>query len=254
MILISYYLVLVFTHLQISDLITFLFKGLPRKNYDFLVLVLFITLLIFFYTILISNILKMKKKKNITSFLLISSVFVILSFNYLITINVEVVHFVQYGFFAFLLFPLIRNYAYTIIVSFLCGMMDEAYQYFILTRSRPNYYDFNDVCINIIGAGIGLLLIKSLEPEYHPFSWKSFLRSKLFTLIVVISSLIIFLFISGLMTVYPNETAKFVLAEQDIRGFFTRFPPGIVIHVIKPMEGILISVGIIALYSFLEKD
>lgn len=83
----------------------------------------------------------------------------IFSFQTLLVMNIEIVHFPQYAIFALLLYPITRRYGDTAILATLGGILDEAYQYFFLYGDRGIHFDFNDVILNSIGVGFGLAIV-----------------------------------------------------------------------------------------------
>ena len=79
---------------------------------------------------------------------------------WLVVAPVEFVHYPQYALLAFLLARGLPCELAWIAATFL-GAVDEAHQLLFLRRGRPDYFDWNDVCLNAIGAGIGVLLAMS---------------------------------------------------------------------------------------------
>ena len=81
-----------------------------------------------------------------------------LAYRGLFAVNSEAIHFVQYGILALLLIPLVRRCGETIVLVTLLGILDEAYQYWVLHGDWGVYYDFNDVVLNLLGAAMGVLV------------------------------------------------------------------------------------------------
>ncbi|MCX6175450.1 MAG: VanZ family protein [Ignavibacteriales bacterium] len=89
---------------------------------------------------------------------------IILSYRYLITAPIEIVHYPQYAILSILLalsldpkkdkFFVIR----ILLIVTLLGIIDEAYQYLYLTKKSSDYLDFNDFLLNQIGAAIGIMM------------------------------------------------------------------------------------------------
>lgn len=76
----------------------------------------------------------------------------------------EVVHYLQYGILAVLFGYVTRRVGASFVLTTCAGMLDEAYQYWWLHRSWGIYYDFNDVLLNIIAAGLGLAVVVEFRP------------------------------------------------------------------------------------------
>jgi hypothetical protein len=94
------------------------------------------------------------------------SIWLIISYlivNFLITTNVELIHFLQYGALFYLLAKAIDNdhAAWPLItlmlITLALGIIDELNQYFFLTPSNSIHMDFNDFMLNLQGAAGGLL-------------------------------------------------------------------------------------------------
>jgi len=172
-------------------------------------------------------------------------------------VNVEAIHFLQYGVFAILCFPLIKNYSLTLAYTTLAGAIDEMYQFYYLAPERTEYYDFNDVIINLIGAVFGLILIRSLNRPSYRYSFKSFINSNHFKVFLGLAIVIIGLFISGiLIKVYEPENvyAKFWLIRKQSIGFWKEIPRfNFRYHIVQPWEGIGIVALLMVLYSGLYK-
>ncbi len=80
-------------------------------------------------------------------------------FNTLFVMNVEMIHFPQYAIMAGLLYPLTRRFGETVVLATMLGVTDEGYQYLVLHRHWSTYFDINDVTLNLLGAGFGVVLI-----------------------------------------------------------------------------------------------
>jgi VanZ family protein len=82
----------------------------------------------------------------------------------LVVFNVENIHFPQYAVLTLTIFALFKHFGATVFWVTLSGVFDEGYQYFVLYRNNNIVYlDFNDIVLNLIGAGIGVALIYTLS-------------------------------------------------------------------------------------------
>ncbi len=254
-ILFIYFLLVVLPHEQVGLLTVKIFGDLERSTYNLIIT--------FLSTIILSGAIVyfFKKIKNhidrkIVLFYLTSTIILaVLCFKILFVVNIEFVHFVQYAIFAMLCFPLTLNYTHTLIWTTLAGALDEAYQYFYLAPQRTDYYDFNDVIINLIGAAFGLIIIKIMNPVFRKFSWKVFLRSPLFYCLINLGLLIAIAFAVNLIGLYPNNTqAQYLLVKKLPIQFWSTVYPEIVYHIVLPLEGLLLTLVLFIFYSGLEKS
>jgi phosphatidylserine synthase len=84
---------------------------------------------------------------------------VIVARGLLLVAPIEYIHLPQYALLSVLLVKggLPMEWAWLAATSL--GALDEGYQFVFLRRGRPEYYDWNDIVLNAIGAGFGLVLL-----------------------------------------------------------------------------------------------
>lgn len=254
--LLSYYLIVVIPHEVVGKLIATIFSSVDRDRYNLIILIFFSILTTIAGLFLMRKI-KPVDRKLIFGYILITLILIVLSFKVLFVFNVEAIHFVQYAIFAIICFSLNRSYFQTMIWACLAGAMDELFQYVYLAPQRTDYYDFNDVIINTIGAGVGLLFIRVMNRTNRHFSWLRFKKSLTFKVLIGIIIIIMVGVISGYISNLPNKDAIFVLQKKvDIEFWHTVYLPKYIFyvkfHVVKPLEGLIITVFIIIFYSFLQ--
>ncbi|MEM1122616.1 MAG: VanZ family protein [Bacteroidota bacterium] len=182
---------------------------------------------------------------------------ILLCFNTILVVNVEIIHFVQYALLALLLFPLLNNYRDTLFFAMLLGAIDEAYQYLYLAPNN-NYFDFNDVIIDLIGAALGLLLLWASGIRNSSTNQKWY-KTPTFIGLMALVALTIIGFWMDFIAVYPIETGAYApvqLIKKIQEGFWTIIHPNVKFHVVQPLEGLLILgalFGFYIQYSFAEK-
>jgi len=253
--LLIYFLLVVLPHEQVGLLTVKIFGNLERSTYNLVITILASSLLLSATFIFFKRIINHPQKKLIGFYLITTTLLAVLCFKILFVINIEFVHFVQYAVFAILCFPLTLSYSQTLIWATLAGALDEAYQYFYLAPDRTNYYDFNDVIINLIGAAFGLIIIKIINPVYKKFDWKNFLWSPLLYSLVILSMLIGIAFATNFLGLYPTDTeASYLLVKKMPTQFWSIEYPEIVYHILLPFEGLFIMMGLFLFYSGLEKS
>jgi hypothetical protein len=80
--------------------------------------------------------------------------------HFLLVANIELVHVPQYALLAAVLVCGGIRPGEALIAATLAGVVDEAYQCFVLYVGRPDtYLDFNDMFLNAVGAAWGVLLM-----------------------------------------------------------------------------------------------
>jgi len=184
-------------------------------------------------------------------YLITTLLLIYLSFEILMVVKMEIIHFLMYLFLAVIMFPLIGRFGETIFWVTVLGALDEAYQYIILYPLRADYFDFNDVVINLLGAALGVILlwisgVIATKPIYKP--WYKSMPVK-FCLVVVGIGLV--LFATGTLSFYPdNSESSPLLFSRELSHGFWKTVPGptwVTFHVMQPIEGLI---SLFYLFSF----
>lgn len=245
LLLFIYYLLVVLPHEQVGLLAVKIFGSFDRSTYDLIVLALTISFLLVAIIFLTKKTFLHPQKKIIIFYLVSTVAFAALCINILFVVNIEAVHFFQYAVFALLCYPLTLNYNQTIIISTIAGALDEAYQYFYLAPQRTDYYDFNDVVINLVGVAFGLIIIKIFKPAAKAVSFIQFFKSPAFILSAFITIVTIITISTGFLGINPSNTsANFLLVKKAFDGFWTTVHPNITYHVMLPLEGLLVIISL----------
>ena len=255
-ILLVYFVIAVLPHEEVGLIISDLFRPYSRDSYNRILLVCVVCGLLV-YLIVVFKEFQETTYKALVGYFIINLILAALCFKFLFVVNVEAIHFLQYGIFAFLCFPLVRNYSLALVYTVIAGSIDEAYQFYYLAPERTQYYDFNDVIINLIGAVFGLLIIRTLRRKSFKYSFKTFFKSKHLIILLAVFLFIIGLFSSGILVKYydpQNLDAKFWLIRKPVTGFWKlerQF--NFKFHVVQPWEGVLIVASLLLMYSRLYK-
>lgn len=249
-ILVTYYLLIVLPHEKVGVFISSLFEGKSRAFYDQTILALTLLLLSLISYFLHKKLWTHSERKKIIAFLLVHFVLITLSYYYLIIVNIECIHFIQYAALVLLAYPLFKNYTALLILAVLLGVVDEAYQYLYLSPDRTNYYDFNDIILNTLGAGSGILIL-------YIEGLKSTSNKILYWLYLVLSFvclLILLAFFFNFLTVFSEEEIKHAVALIKVKelNFWSYIEPEIVYHIVRPWEGLILTSILIYFYRLLE--
>ena len=257
----AFYLLVTLPHEQVGVGITAIFKGVSRKNYDLTILSICVVLLLIFGAFLFSKLRELKKPLIPLGFFSLCILLMILSLNLLIIVNIEIIHFIQYALMAILLFPLCRNFLATLSLVTLLGAIDEAYQYYYLSPQRTNYYDFNDVILNLLGAALGLTLLRSHygiqefisteRQKIHKQVWIMFAAFISFFSLLIWQKKVIHTMINRMGLSFDWKDYWSVLIRKETDGFWTEIPPKIIYHVVQPVEGVVIVSLLLFIYSYL---
>jgi hypothetical protein len=252
LLILIYFIAVVLPHKRFG---TFLneqvFKGITRDQYNQMVLFAALILLAAFTIIFLKNSATKPFKKRLWAYMALNIILAALTINILFVINIEVIHFPQYACFAILCFPLLGNYHQALIWATIAGSVDEAYQYFYLAPKDTSYYDFNDVVTNLIGAVFGLLLLRSFGVE----EWKKpkFFKSSALVGLIGVGTIILIACLSGYLSIYPSEDTPFQLLRKWPEGFWSTVPPEVTFHVMRPIEGTVITGILLFIYQSIGK-
>ncbi len=254
--LVAYFSAVVLPHEIIGRLIArHLDVPLGRDTYNLVVLGLASLGLLGYLGLLFTGFRKLTtEKKKVGFYLFTTLLLIVLAFNILMVVNVELIHIVQYAVCAILLFPLLKNYGSTIFWIAILGTIDEAYQYFVLAPFRTDYFDFNDVVIDLLGGGLGLIFVKAMGLKQKKYEWY---RSPIIIGTTLVTLLFTFLFRFQYLAIFPTDQIEglpFLLVKRLESGFWNVTNPNIKFHVMQPLEGTLIIIGLIIFYKFLGEN
>lgn len=249
--LIAYFIIVVAPHKRFGTFInTVIFKGMPRDESNMIMLgIALLTLSVYGYYFG-----KYAKKRDdhqkLWIFLIVDLLLAYFVVSFLFVNNVEVVHFPQYALFSILLFPLIGNYTATMVWATLAGALDEAYQYFYLAPKDTSYYDMNDVVTNLVGVVLGLLLLRAFGiAEKSVFNIRS---STIWIGIALVVAAILIAHLSGILSIYPDDSRPFQILREWPPGFWSHVHPNITYHVIRPIEGLVITILLWIVFSHIR--
>lgn len=179
----------------------------------------------------------------------------VISYNILTVTNIETIHFPQYALLAVPLFALTGRYGETVLTVTVLGIFDEAYQYFIFRNWK--YFDFNDIILNMIGAGIGVLIVTSVvkrSEEIQPLRLTDFAKSPAVIASLILLCAVVILLVSGLLSMYPRpDTADSIIFLSQIPPpdqFWTETQGGKTYHILSPAEGLSLMLVFLGFYYY----
>jgi len=250
--LLIYFLAVVLPHEAVGLAINAFFSRFSRDTYNQIILVGSIGLISIVLILLFQKIWKQENRFKIFGFWSITIFLIYIVNSYLFVINIESVHYVQYAIFGILCFPLFSNYYVTLFWATIAGIIDEAYQYFILAPERTDYYDINDIITNFLGVCLGLLILKSW-PIISKNNKLSFEGKWILPYLAVISIGFVILLFTPYLSLYPSDDAYHMVRVMP-EGFWSEIPKFAVYHVVLPEEGFFIMVALFVIYFFCFHD
>jgi hypothetical protein len=91
----------------------------------------------------------------------------------LVVNGIEAIHYPQYALLAWIIAGAGWNAEKTWAATTALGAVDEAWQWQMLPRAQPGYFDWNDVVLNAIGAALGVMVVARLSRRRHSGRWPS---------------------------------------------------------------------------------
>lgn len=253
---VTYFLGLVYFHDAATVLADWLKYKLTLKYYN-------ISLLLFGLVVSISAAFYLWRKirkglgyRIIFLWFLITVLAMFLAIFTLMVTNMEAIHFLQYSILAVLIFPLVQRYEDAFISATILGMVDEVYQYLVLNPTFK-YFDFNDIVLNMLGAGAGLLVMAvTVFPESRkPRKWY---RSSSYFFIGIIILLGVIISGNHPISFFPITTNHdywhwFSLYRQNLADhFWTPLYASRHYHIFRPWEGIIVMSVLTVFYARID--
>jgi glycopeptide antibiotics resistance protein len=183
----------------------------------------------------------------VTAALMVMTVFTMM------VVNMEAIHFIQFAVLAVLIFPLVRRYDDAFIYASVLGMVDETYQYLVLNPDFK-YYDFNDLVLNMIGAGAGLLVLASVRmPDIKPpRKWH---RSPAVWFVAGIIALGLIFSAGFPVSFYPSDQPGHWFSLYRTKPgpeYWTYLYDRRYYHILRPWEGIAYMIALTLFYTRID--
>jgi len=254
----SYFSAAVLGHELVSRASVWVENKFTRVVYNNIIAVFSIFLAVIFFFIIFNKLKKEKQKTLKIIYWCFTAIITAVAFRTLLVNNIESIHFIQYAILSLPVFALTGSFGETVFWITLLGAVDEAYQYFILyDYARDVYFDFNDIILNLIGGGIGVVVIYTLFRREPISSFPSSKKWRKTPLIIfsVIMACSVALYLSGLMRFYPEAGSKALILLSRVPApdqFWITLEWGKTYHVLSPFEGTLLAVILICVYAFLD--
>jgi VanZ family protein len=252
----------VFFHKDVSGIFDWLKGKLSFKVYNDLILWVSVIMMGVFGVFLLLRLLRGERRFIKIIYWVFTIFLVVVSYKMLVVFNVENIHFPQYAVLTLPVFALFRHYGNTVFWVTLSGAFDEAYQYFVIYRNLDLYLDFNDIILNLIGAGMGVVFIYTLldgKSESLVFNKKSSWKWNKYILFIPTACILfggILFYAAGILRFYPEANsmnALIVLSRIPAQTQFWTIPTyGKLFHICPPVEGMILLAILLACYSLMD--
>jgi len=253
-----YFSAVVLGHELVSKVSVWVENIFTRVVYNNIIAILSIFLSVIFSFVVFNKLKKEKQRTLKIIYWCFTAIVAAVAFRTLLVNNIESIHFVQYAILSLPVFALTKSFGETVFWITLLGAVDEAYQYFILyDYAKDIYFDFNDIILNLIGGGIGVVVIYTLlgrEPISSFPSSKKWRKTPLIILSVIMACSVA-LYLSDILRFYPEAGSKALILLSRVPApdqFWITLEWGKTYHVLSPFEGTFLVVILISMYAFLD--
>lgn len=256
LLLAAYFLGLVYFHEGATIVADWLKYKLTLRYYN---LTLLLSGLVFSFATgyyLWRRIMKHREYRILFQWFLITILAMILALFTMMVVNMEAIHYLQYAILAVLIFPLVQRYEDAFIGATILGMVDEMYQYLVLNPSFK-YFDFNDIILNMLGAGAGLVVMAVVSSPESRNPRKGYRSSSAFFIGIIILLGIIFSanFMVSFFPVSANHEGWhwFSLYRQNLPDpYWTYLYENRYYHILRPWEGIMVMSVLTIFYARID--
>jgi hypothetical protein len=256
LIALAFFLVVVVFHDEVTILAINLRNILTLKGYNLFFTLFSILFFVAWIGWLAHKTKRTKEYRAMVWFMAPTMLLITLSFIFLQTFAIEAVHFFQYAILALLLFPLARSYGAAVFCATILGMIDELHQYIVLTPGFK-YFDFNDILLNLLGAGMAAVSIRMTTGIRY--SRRQSVRSVLGVATFLGTMMLFFgiLYLAGYIRWNPDPAAHApewftINRSAPSAGSWASGYKDNMIHVLNQWEGGILSLCLFAYYFLLD--
>jgi hypothetical protein len=245
-------------HDPLVNVSVFVMKRMSIQGYNTFISILALTSLLCLIAVLIAQLKKHQNQLQLKLILLFSIISILLiHYVYLLEMNIEIIHAFAYGGLVVLFFAFFKRWAAAVIFSIPVMLLDEWNQYINLYPTYVEYWELNDVLLNMLGQIFVLCFLFSLNifPNKHNYVW--FKKPELFMLVFLVLSFTLFT-VLGLFSTHQNyvtETTIFNMSKLQnhtvswhIHGLTKK-----VYYILTPKESLFLFTVICSLLIVLDE-
>ncbi len=251
----GYSVFILFAHGLFVDLSVWAMKALSLDVYNRLVALVMLIATIGMFISVVTALWKNPEKRILKIFFFLATLVALVVHRYFLTeMNIEIIHALEFGLLAFLIYPLTDRFGAAVLLGLPVMLIDEWYQYEILFSDYVEYFDFNDVVLDMLGATLVICLLwifSTGRPRWH----QPILRRWELYLLTVITVGTVWALGSCLLAEFDVDSCEntlLVLNRVGAEDGFWRTHPvlGSVYHLLRPMEAIplVAALGIFVMY------
>ncbi len=257
LLVIAYSYFIVFMHPDIVEISIKIMNSLSLESYNFWVMIISVFAFSIVSYVVLFQIFQYKENRYLKLFIL-SATIVLISIHALtmFEMNIEIIHGLMYGILTLLLFPLTGRYATALIYAFPIMLYDEWYQYVLLYPDYVQYYELNDIIMDLLGSGLMITILFCLNIMPYKNSLSVIKRPEWYVLPIIFSIMFIVI-LTCYVVVYPQDACNntlFILNKLSQPDLFWQIHPftKAEYHVLSIKEAVFLITALCYGYSMLD--
>lgn len=255
LLVVGYVLFIVFAHEWFVNLSVDMMNRMSIETYDKVIAIIAASGLALVLALVVFSI-RSKIKIQLSGLVFVGLVLTGLLVHFFVftEMNVEFIHALEFGLLALLIYPLVGRFGAAAIYALPVMLFDEWYQYQVLF-DYVEYFDFNDILLDLLGAGLFLSIIKTFSYGLNkPTSL--FQRNELYFLVLIIISVVVMLWSAIVVPYAADSVESTLLVLNDIQepyGFWREHPLiGSTYHVFEPIAGLITIFSVCLAYLAMD--
>ena len=256
--MILYSFLIIKLHDPLVNVSVFVMKRMSIQGYNTFISSLALTALLSLIFILFVQLRKHQNLLQLKLNLLVSIISILLiHYVYLLEMNIEIIHAFAYGGLVVLFFAFFKRWAAAVIFSIPVMLLDEWNQYINLYPTYVEYWELNDVLLNMLGQIFVLCFLFSLNISHKKSSCEWFKKPEFFMLVFLVLFFTLFTALGFFSThqIYSTDTTIFNMSRLQnhevswhIHGLTKK-----VYYILTPKEALLTFTFLCTLLIFLDE-
>mgnify|MGYP005841329593 CR=1 FL=1 len=254
---IAYSYFIVFMHPDVVEISITVMNSLSLESYNFWVKIISAIAFSILSYVVLSQIFQYKENRYLKLFyIVITILFIAIHSITMFEMNIEIIHGLMYGILTFLLFPLTGRYAASIIFALPVMLYDEWYQYVFLYPDYVQYYELNDIVMDLLGSGLTVVILFGFN--ILPFKNKlSVLKRLEWYILPIFFAITLFILSTCYVVIYPEyvcDNTVFILNKLNKPELFWQVHPftKAEYHVLSFKEAIFLITALCYGYAMLD--
>lgn len=250
----AYFVFIYFMHRPLVNLSVLIMNYLSLPIYNKVIAVFaflfLLLLLVFMFSRLRKN---TENRRRKILYLIVTATLIVVHFKTMFEMNIEIIHSLEFTFLAFLLYPLTGRYGAAIFFAIPFMLVDEWHQYRILYPTSVEFFEFNDIMMDMYGCAMTMLLLMVANISLPKKPVMVFRRVEFYTLIgvmMVAVLLVQFCYVALYAADSCDHTVLVLNTLREPQPFWRQFPGrDVIYHAMQPVEAFLV-IPLMAFFYF----